>query len=94
MQSITRFIEVRLRLLVNRQKSRAARLLDCTFLGFQIRRGKVVWTEKALERFKERVKEITGRSRGVSSFCMLRESLSSFASVELNPPKDQGAGRV
>jgi len=37
MQSITRFIEVRLRLVVNRQKSRAARLLDCTFLGFQMR---------------------------------------------------------
>jgi RNA-directed DNA polymerase len=39
MQSITR---LRLKLVVNRQKSRAARMLDCTFLGFQIRRGKVV----------------------------------------------------
>ena len=73
MQSITRFVEVRLRLVVNRQKSRAARLLDCTFLGFQIRRGKVVWSDKSLERFKERIKEVTSRSRGVSSFCMLRE---------------------
>jgi RNA-directed DNA polymerase len=73
MQSITRFVEIRLKLVVNRQKSRVARLLDCTFLGFQIRRGKVVWSDKSLQRFKERVKEITSRSRGVSTFCMLRE---------------------
>jgi hypothetical protein len=32
-----------------------------------------VWTEKALQRFKERIQEITSRSRGVSTFCMLRE---------------------
>ena len=50
-----------------------AHLSDCTFLGFQIRRGRIVWTEKALQRFKERIQEITSRSRGVSSFCMLRE---------------------
>ena len=47
MQSITRFVEVRLKLVVNRQKSQAAVLSACTFLGFQIRRGRVVWTEKA-----------------------------------------------
>lgn len=73
MQSISRFVEVRLQLVVNRQKSRAARLSECAFLGFQIIRGRIVWTDKALQRFKERVQEITSRSRGVSTFCMLRE---------------------
>jgi len=73
MQSVTRFVEVRLRLVVNRQKSRAAALSACAFLGFQIRRGRLVWTDKAQERFKERIQEITSRSRGVSTFCMLRE---------------------
>ena len=73
MQSITRFVEVRLKLVVNRQKSRAAALSACTFLGFQIRRGRIVWTDKAHKRFKERIQEITSRSRGVSTFCMLRE---------------------
>src|SRR5947208_3142243 len=73
MQSIGRFVEGRLRLVVNRQKSRAARLSECAFLGFQIIRGRIVWTEKALQRFKERIQEITSRSRGVSTFCMLRE---------------------
>jgi len=32
---------------VNRQKSKAAHLSDCAFLGFQIRRGRIVWTDKA-----------------------------------------------
>lgn len=66
MQSISRFVEVRLKLVVNRQKSRADRLSACAFLGFQMRRGKIVWTDKAQKRFKERVQEITSRSRGVS----------------------------
>jgi RNA-directed DNA polymerase len=73
MQSISRFVEGRLQLVVNRQKSRAARLSECAFLGFQIIRGRIVWTDKALQRFKERIQEITSRSRGVSTFCMLRE---------------------
>jgi len=73
MQSVTRYVETRLKLVVNRQKSKAAPLGQCAFLGFEIRRGKIVWTEKAHKRFKERIQEITSRSRGVSTFCMLRE---------------------
>jgi RNA-directed DNA polymerase len=73
MQSVTRFVEVGLKLVVNRQKSQAAPLSKCAFLGFQILRGRIVWTEKAQKRFKERTQEITSRSRGVSTFCMLRE---------------------
>jgi RNA-directed DNA polymerase len=73
MQSVTRFVEARLKLVVNRQKSQAAALSKCAFLGFQILRGRIVWTEKAQKRFKERMQEITSRSRGVSTFCMLRE---------------------
>jgi hypothetical protein len=73
MQSVTRYVEARLKLVVNRQKSKTAPLGQCTFLGFAIRRGRIVWTEKAQQRFKERIQEITSRSRGVSTFCMLRE---------------------
>ena len=73
MQSISRFVEGRLKLVVNRQKSKAAHLSDCAFLGFQIRRGRIVWTDKALKRFKERVQEITSRSRGVSMRVLLTQ---------------------
>lgn len=65
MASLTRFVEGRLRLVVNRVKSKAAPLRQCTFLGFQIGvRGRVVWTAKARARFKQRVREITRRNRG------------------------------
>lgn len=65
MASITRFVEGKLKLVVNRTKSRCAPLKECAFLGFQIGgRGKAVWTDKALKRFKQRVREITSRSRG------------------------------
>lgn len=65
MTSLIRFAEDKLKLVVNRAKSRAAPLKSCSFLGFQIGvRGKVTWTAKALARFKERVREITSRNRG------------------------------
>ena len=65
MSSVVRFCEGRLKLVVNRAKSRAALLKSCTFLGYQIgNRGKLVWTAKALLRFKQRVREITRRNRG------------------------------
>jgi RNA-directed DNA polymerase len=65
MESLRRFIEGTLKLVVNQAKSQTALLKRCTFLGFQLgARGKVVWTAKALKRFKERVREITRRNRG------------------------------
>ena len=65
MASLTRFVEGRLKLVVNRAKSRPAPLRECTFLGFQIgARGRAVWTAKAHARFKQRVREITRRNRG------------------------------
>ena len=65
MASLTQFVEGRLLLVVNRAKSKAAPLRQCTFLGFQIgARGRAVWTAKAHARFKQRVREITRRNRG------------------------------
>jgi RNA-directed DNA polymerase len=57
MASLTRFVEGRLDLVVNRAKSRAAPLSQCAFLGFQVgARGKVVWAAAAHARFKRRVR--------------------------------------
>ena len=65
MDGLIRYCEGRLKLVVNRAKSRAALLNTCVFLGYQIdRRGRLVWSEKARLRFKERVREITSRNRG------------------------------
>lgn len=64
--SIRRFLERKLKLEVNETKSKVARLDECTFLGFQIIRGKIRWSEKSEKAFKWRIKELTGRSWGVS----------------------------
>jgi RNA-directed DNA polymerase len=64
-ESLTRFVERILKLVVNRTKTKSAPLRKCSFLGFRVGvRGLLVWTDKALLRFKQRVKEITSRSRG------------------------------
>ncbi len=65
--SLHRYVEGRLKLVVNRAKSKTAPLKDCPFLGFQITtRGNIVWTEKSRLRFKVRLKAITSRKRGVA----------------------------
>lgn len=84
MQSVIRFVEGQLGLVVNRQKSQAAPLCRCTFLGFALKRGQVVWTDKAYRRFKERIKEITSRSWGVSMSRRLEE-LRRYAVGWLHP---------
>lgn len=65
MASLTRFVETKLKLVVNRVKSKTAPVRQCAFLGFQIGvRGKAVWSAKSRLRFKQRVREITRRNRG------------------------------
>ena len=66
MQSITRYLEHTLKLKVNPAKSKVAPMSECSFLSFTIKGKKIRWTDKALAQFKHRVKELTGRSWGVS----------------------------
>ena len=83
MESVTSFIEKRLKLKVNAQKSAVARPEERTFLGFAFKRfGESAdlrrsIAPKAMRRFKERVREITRRNHGVSMKCMVEE-LSAF----------------
>jgi RNA-directed DNA polymerase len=69
MTSLTRFIEGRLKLQVNAQKSAVARPWQRSFLGFTVTdepqpRRRIA--DKALARFKDRVRDLTRRHRGVS----------------------------
>jgi len=66
LRTITRFIEGQLDLRINRTKSKAARLRDCTFLGFRMHQGKLRWTDAAVRRFRQRIREITDRHNGKS----------------------------
>ena len=64
--SITAYLARRLKLPVNEQKSRVAPIDECVFLGFTFRKGKLRWSDVAVEDFKHRVRKLTGRSWGVS----------------------------
>lgn len=69
MKSITRFLEVKLKLKVNGEKSAVARPWERKFLGFSFTRDrepKRRIAPKAVKRFKERVRELTSRTRGIS----------------------------
>jgi RNA-directed DNA polymerase len=69
MASITQFITRRLKLKVNEAKSAVARPWDRKFLGFSFtnnRKPKRRIAPKARQRFKDRVRVLTRRTRGVS----------------------------
>jgi RNA-directed DNA polymerase len=67
MESVVRFLEQKLRLRVNRNKSAVAPVGERKFLGHRLRRnGKLAIAPKSVERAKERVRQITRRNRGVS----------------------------
>src|SRR5215831_4615240 len=69
MESIRRFITTTLKLKVNEQKSAVARPWERKFLGFSFTAGREPRRRiapKAVLRFKERVRELTQRSKGVS----------------------------
>ena len=76
MESLTRFIERRLKLHINAEKSAVARPWHRSFLGFTVRNEpefRRCIVNKALVRFKHRVRELTGRHRGIKLEQMIRE---------------------
>ena len=76
--SVTRFLEERLRLRVNWEKSAVAYVAERQFLGYRLLRdGRLGIASRSLERAKRRIREITRRNRGVSIERMIRE-LNSY----------------
>ena len=64
--SLTTYLGRRLKLPVNEKKSQVAKIDQCVFLGFTFKRGKLRWSDAAFADFKHRIRELTGRSWGVS----------------------------
>ena len=78
MASLTRFVEKRLRLRVNRTKSAVAHVSERKFLGYRLLAGgRLTIAPASLERAKDRIREITRRNRGISLERMISE-LNSF----------------
>lgn len=68
LESISRYLSCKLKLKVNEAKSAVGRPWERKFLGFSFsRRGfRLFVSEAAEKRFKEKIREITGRTRGRS----------------------------
>lgn len=69
MESVTKFITRRLKLKVNSEKSAVARPVERKFLGFSFMIAepfKRRIAPKAIQRFKQRVRQLTRRTRGVT----------------------------
>ena len=78
MTSVITFVEKRLRLRVNRDKSAVAHTSERKFLGYRLlSEGRLDLAPKSLARAKERIRQITRRNRGVSPERMIGE-LNSF----------------
>ena len=73
LRSIRTFLADKLKLIVNEAKSRVVKLAEASFLGFQIVRRKVRWTAKSQKKFKEKVRQITKRTRGHSPKSVIAE---------------------
>jgi RNA-directed DNA polymerase len=83
MESVSRFIEKKLRLEVNREKSAVGRPWERRYLGFCLTNSRknpkirIHW--KTIKRFKQRVREITARRRG-RSLSQVIDELNQFMS--------------
>jgi len=76
MKSVKRFIMEELKLKVNESKSAVAKPQERKFLGFSFTSGKELKRKiapKAIDRFKERVREITHKGRGQSMKTVMEE---------------------
>lgn len=74
------FLET-LKLPINTEKSQVVPVRKLSFLGFVFKGKKIVWSPKSLANFKHRIREITGRSWGVSwsyRYLQLRRYISGW----------------
>lgn len=66
LSSISRFVEQKLKLVINTIKSRVVKVSESKFLGFTFRNGRIHWHPKSMEKFKQEVRRLTNRNWGVS----------------------------
>ena len=84
MEGITRFIERKLRLKVNKAKSKVAPSRECKFLGYTIGgKGQLRISKESKARMTDRLKAVTKRNRGREFDAVIRE-INAFLRGWLN----------
>jgi RNA-directed DNA polymerase len=73
--SVERYLTGKLKLVINRQKSRVCRTRGVEFLGFEMHGlgGQIRVSDKNVKKFKDRSREILNRNRGISMTQRLKE---------------------
>lgn len=66
LRSISQYLQNRLKLVVNSDKSRVVKTTESKFLGFTFRGGRIQWHAKTLLKFKQQIRRLTNRNWGVS----------------------------
>jgi RNA-directed DNA polymerase len=64
--SLARFLQRHLKLEINETKSTVGPTKECTFLGFTFHGTRIYWSQEAFHDFRYRLRQLTGRSWGVS----------------------------
>lgn len=64
--SLTRFLQHHLKLEINEGKSTVGPTKEGVFLGFTFQGTRIYWSQEAFQDFRHRLRELTGRSWGVS----------------------------
>lgn len=73
MKSLTKLIETKLKLKINRDKSMVSPVKERKFLGYRIQWGKLWIAPSSIERLKDKIRKITQRNRGVSLEAVVRD---------------------
>ena len=66
LKSISRYLQYRLKLVVNTDKSHVVKTSKSQFLGFTFKAGGIQISTKSLLKFKQRIRRLTNRNWGVS----------------------------
>ena len=66
LNSISWYLQERLKLVVNTTKSHVVKSNECKFLGFTFQAGRIQWHPDTLQKFKQQVRRLTNRNWGVS----------------------------
>ena len=66
MSSVRGFLEKRLKLKVNEDKSKVVKTSELQFLGFVFSGWRIKWNRKSYDAFVRRIRKLTGRNWGVS----------------------------
>lgn len=65
-ETVARFLQRRLKLTVNREKSQVVPTDELSFLGFSFRGTKICWSKQTVANFQWAVRRLTNRNWGVS----------------------------